>query len=254
MRILRSELCKLKHSKILFGFFLLLIYYIVTAHSNAQMAGVTSKGYMVSITLGYLTFAYCLPIAYIAGALIFSQDDSWNTLPHLLTGSLSRRQTMGYKLLTLFVVNIGLETLLVLFAIALHLVTGRPAEKLFPEQIWLQLAVTFLCMSVWSIVAFSIVALTKSLTLGILIPFVFSLEAYLYPFCSVTVKQCLPNYHIEALLAESFTNLKPGATMLYFQHFGNGEPWYAHLLYELGLVTLMLGAAFLRFRREEVRS
>ncbi len=253
MLIIMSELRKLKHSKVLFGIFLLILAFVVYAQYDAATTGITSKGYIVSITLAFFN-NLGLILAYVLGAMIYYQDDAWNTFQHMLTGRVSRNQVVGYKLLTIVAGNAGVEIVFIVFALAIHVITGRPVDRLLPEQFVIQAAITFINLNMWGIIAFAITTVTKSITLGILIPFVFTnFEMLVYPYCSKVLLRFLPNYHIRSMLTSSFNNLKSGS-MIVFQDTGNRDGWMTHFLYVLIVVGIMIAIVFFGFRKEEVKS
>ena len=253
MNVILSEIQKLKHSKVLFILFSVIVALIVCAQYDAADIGITSAGYIVSTSLAILNY-FGLMLSYVMGAMVFYNDYSWNTLGSLLTGKTSRAKAAWNKIVTIVLMNAGLELTVVLFAVAVHLITGKAADKLIPNQFLLQVIVTFVNLVVWGLLAFALTAITKSIILGILIPFVItSFEMLVYSYLSQAILRFLLNYNIRALIVECFSNLRSGS-MIVFPDIGYVGNCIGHTCYIAVVLCILVVTSVLSFKKEEVTS
>ena len=253
MNVILSEIKKLKHSKVLFILFFVIVAFIVYAQYDAAEIGITSAGYIVSTSLAILNF-FGVMLSYVMGAMVFYNDYTWNTIGWLLTGNKSRSKIALTKIVTIFLINAGLELVVLLFAITIHLITGKTAVKLIPNQFLPQVIVTFLNLIIWGLLAFTLTTVTKSIILGILIPFVItSFEMLVYSYLNQVILRFLLNYNIRALIVTCFSNLKSGS-LIVFPDIGYNGSLISHICFLFFVMTALIVTAVLSFKHKEVTS
>ena len=93
MKILYSELKKIKKNYILIFTIILNIYFIITIYNDSFIENITFPGYLISCVL-FMHVIYGVFFATFASSLIMHNDFQWNTLLYN-TRSMSRTKILN---------------------------------------------------------------------------------------------------------------------------------------------------------------
>lgn len=248
MRLIFFEYNKIKKSSITYVLLLVVLAFLICSHYDATESQIEMQGYRVSIGLATLNVLGIFYSIYV-GSILFFNDWNWNTYQHmLLTHGVNRVKASILKMIMILLSNLFAILIVLICSVWLHWIYSGDFNGVFDEKVFFQIVLTFFNMSFYGLFSFFVSLSSRSFVLGLMIPFiVFNFESLLYDFLGTDIAIFLPNYHIKALLCEAFTNLKPGAMILFNDigyHMGFGNYLY------LFIATFAIVFGIFRFMNE----
>ena len=250
MRQMTAEYKKIGNSRVLLLLLAALLGFVVFTWYDAIHSSITLQGYLVASGL-LLACILGANIAAVAGAMIAGNDIRWNTLQHGCIRC-GRKKTLLGKLLLVFSVDLFIPLLVFLFSAGIRLTAGA-AKDIFPPQFVLKFLYSFEDLVYWSMLAFTVTLLSRSMLPGILLPAaLINFESLSYHYIGMGIGRWLPDYRLKSILSSVFRDLRSGA-MIIIPDLGYEYSFGCHV-YVLCSVFLFILVSLIFMQKAEVES
>ena len=250
MKILYSELKKIKKNYILLFPIAFNIYFIITIYNDSFIENITFPGYLISCVL-FMHVIYGVFFATFASSLIMHNDFQWNTLLYN-TRSMSRTKIYLIKELMVVIFSFFCLIFSIAFLLFICILNGNLRSLTGYNLIIQFFTILFYLITVGSY-SLSLTLITKSSIFAIIISSLLSfIEPGLYSFISDKHLKWLPFYNFRSIFYRIFDNLK--IPSMFIVPKSNYPPIGFSIVYVLIFSLLPIVAGLLYINKYEIRT
>lgn len=249
MKIIYSEINKVRHNYLLVLPLLFNFYFIYSIYSDSILESINFPGYLFSCTLLMLTTYGTFFLTFISSFLMHNEY-LWNTLSHM-TRKLSLSKIYLVKQLMVVIFTFFLLVFSTTYIFFICILNDSLIKFNFHHGV-VQLLVVFLYLIMVGSYSLLLTLITKSCILGAIIPSLLPFtEPILYSFLSNSQLKWFPLYNFRSIFYRTFDNLKIGS--MFIVPSSDYPPVIFSLIYIIVFTTAPLVLGLIYFNKNGIR-